>query len=168
MRSDAAATTFLVFILVAGFMAVAGCQQTASRLTWSFARDSGLIGSSKLSRMNDRWQAPIWALWANGFVIFVIGWIYLGSSTAFNAFIGTGLILQLITFAFPAALLLARGRPSSILPNTRIFGLPRAFGWVANIFTVAFAIVCVVFYDIPSLRPVTASNMSKSQTPCLS
>ncbi|CAD0109577.1 unnamed protein product [Aureobasidium uvarum] len=32
---------------------------TASRLTWAFARDTGLIFSSKLSLMNDRHQAPV-------------------------------------------------------------------------------------------------------------
>lgn len=162
MRSEAASTAFLIFMLVAGFMAVAGCQQTASRLTWSFARDSGLIASSRLSRMDPDWQIPIWSLCANAFVIFLIGCIYLGSSTAFNAFIGTGLILQLITFAIPAALLLATGRPARFLPQTRTFGLPKAFGWVANFFTVGYALLCVVFYDLPAVRPVTGSNMSKS------
>lgn len=167
MRSEATATAFLLFMVIGGFMAVAGCQQTASRLTWSFARDSGLIASSKLSHIDRRWQVPIWALCANGLVIFIIGCIYLGSSTAFNAFIGTGLILQLITFAFPAALLLARGRPTEFLPSTRTFGLPRAFGWVANFFTVAFAILCLIFYDFPAVRPVTASSMSKLSAPGL-
>ncbi|USP81288.1 amino acid transporter [Curvularia clavata] len=158
-RSEAAATAFLVYVLVAGFMALAGCQQTASRLTWSFARDSGLIASSKICRIDGRWKAPIWALCANGFVIFLIGCIYLGSSTAFNAFIGTGLILQLITFAFPAVILLARGRPARFLPSTRTYGLPSAFGWIANFFTIAFALLCFIFYNMPAVRPVNAQNM---------
>jgi choline transport protein len=129
MRSDAAAVTILIIMCVAAFAAVAGCQQvryshdvkderttsnellqTASRLTWAFARDKGFIGSSRLSRIHPRWDVPIWALCANQVVIFIIGCVYLGSTTAFNAFIGTGLILQLITFAFPAALLLMRRR----------------------------------------------------------
>lgn len=167
MRSEAAATAFVVFMVVGGLMAVAGCQQTASRLTWSFARDSGLITSSRLSQIDSRWQVPVWALCANGLVIFIIGCIYLGSSTAFNAFIGTGLILQLVTFAFPAALLLAKGRPTEFLPSTRTFGLPRAFGWVANFFTVAFTVLCLVFYDFPAVIPVTSSNMSKLSAPGL-
>jgi len=120
-----------------------------------------LIASSKLARMNEHRQAPVWALWANESVVFLIGCLYLGSSTAFNAFIGTGLILQLITFAFPAALLLIRGRPTSLLPKSRTYGMPRVFGWIANFFTVGFALLCVVFYDMPAVLPVTASNMSK-------
>ncbi|EUC49664.1 hypothetical protein COCMIDRAFT_83979 [Bipolaris oryzae ATCC 44560] len=160
MNSEAAATAFLVFTHAAGYMAVAGCQQTASRLTWSFARDSGLIASSKISQIDERWQVPIWALCANGVMKFLIGCVYLGSSTAFNAFIGTGLTLQLITFAFPAALLLLTGRPKRFLPPTRTFGLPNAFGWVSNVVTVAFALFCLVFYCFPPARPVTGTNMN--------
>lgn len=110
--------------------------------------------------MDSRHEAPIWALWVNGLVVFLIGCVYLGSSTAFNAFIGTGLILQLITFAFPAALLLVKGRPARLLPTARTFGLPRVFGWVANIFTVGFALICLIFWDLPAVLPVTGSNMS--------
>ncbi|EMD68569.1 hypothetical protein COCSADRAFT_178367 [Bipolaris sorokiniana ND90Pr] len=160
MDSEAAATAFLVFTHVAGYMAVSGCQQTASRLTWSFARDSGLVASSKIALIDERWQVPIWALCANGVMTFLIGCVYLGSSTAFNAFIGTGLILQLVTFAFPAALLLLTGRPKRFLPPNRTFGLPIAFGWVANVVTVAFALFCLVFYCFPPARPVTGSNMN--------
>ncbi|EMD96775.1 hypothetical protein COCC4DRAFT_62273 [Bipolaris maydis ATCC 48331] len=160
MDSEAAATAFLVFTHATGYIAVAGCQQTASRLTWSFARDSGLVASSKIARIDGRWQVPVWALYVNGVMTFLIGCVYLGSSTAFNAFIGTGLILQLVTFAFPAALLLLTGRPKRFLPPTRTFGLPSAFGWVANVFTVAFALFCLVFYCFPPARPVTASNMN--------
>lgn len=111
--------------------------------------------------MNARHEAPIWALWANGFVVFIIGCVYLGSSTAFNAFIGVGSILQLVTFAFPAALLLARGRPARLLPRSLTFGLPHAFGWIANLFTVGFALICLIFWDLPAVLPVTGSNMSK-------
>ncbi|KAL1583194.1 hypothetical protein WHR41_07921 [Cladosporium halotolerans] len=162
MRSDAAAVTTLAVMLAAGIMALAGCQQTASRLTWAFARDKGFIGSSKLSQVNSKWDVPVWALCANAFVIFLIGCVYLGSSTAFNAFIGTGVILQLITFAFPAALLIARGRSARFLPATRKFKVPSALGWVANIFTIGFALVCTIFWNLPAQLPVEPTNMNYS------
>ncbi|KAH5014016.1 hypothetical protein HBI63_207100 [Parastagonospora nodorum] len=163
MRSDVAAAVFVSFLVVAAAAAaVAGCQQTASRLTWAFARDSGLIASSTLSRMSVRRRVPVAALCTNSVVVAIIGCLYLGSSTAFNAFIGTGLILQLITFAIPAALLLLQRRPARLLPKTRTFGLPRISGWIANFFTVGFALVCLVFYDLPAILPTTASNMNYS------
>jgi choline transport protein len=171
MRSDAAAVTILIIMCVAAFAAVAGCQQvryshdvkderttsnellqTASRLTWAFARDKGFIGSSRLSRIHPRWDVPIWALCANQVVIFIIGCVYLGSTTAFNAFIGTGLILQLITFAFPAALLLMRRRSARFLPDDRRFKVPSPLG---------FSLLCLVFWDLPATLPVEPSNLSE-------
>ncbi|KAI7363519.1 amino acid transporter [Hortaea werneckii] len=161
MRSDAASTVMLVVMLLAVFAALAGCQQTASRLTWAFARDRGLFGSSKLSHMDEKWLVPVWALCANAAVIFIIGCVYLGSSTAFNAFIGTGLILQLITFAIPAALLLLRRRSAQYLPKSRKFKVPAVIGWVANAGTVGFTVIVTIFWCLPTVFPVASSNMSK-------
>jgi choline transport protein len=138
--------------------------QAASRLTWSFARDNALIGSKYIGRMHSNLEAPVWALVANGFVIFIIGCIYLASSTAFNAFIGTGLILQQATFAIPAAVLMFRKRSSDILPPHRLFKLWGPIGWIANFLTMAFAIIVVIFYDFPVIMPAQASNMSESKS----
>lgn len=93
--------------------------------------------------------------------MFIIGCIYLGSSSAFNAFIGTGLILQHISYSFPAALLIYRLRSDKWLPRDRQFKLPSLVGWVSNITTVAFALLVLVFYTFPTVLPVTGSNMSK-------
>lgn len=142
--------------------ALNGAHQTASRLTWSFARDNAMVGSRWLKRINSSQEVPIFALLFNFVIMFVIGCIYLGSTSAFNAFIGTGLILQHITYAFPAALLMYRKRSSVWLPQNRYFKIPSLMGWLANITTVLFAIFTLVFYTFPVQLPVTASNMSKS------
>lgn len=168
-RSDAAATVFIVLTVFAGFFALNATQQTASRLTWSFARDNALYGSRWLGKIDSRQQVPIAALVFNFLVMFIIGCIYLGSTSAFNAFIGTGLILQHITYAFPAALLMVRGRSTVWLPESRSFRMPSVLGWAANLITVLFAIFVLVFYDFPTALPVTGSNMSKSdhdRLPC--
>jgi choline transport protein len=111
--------------------------------------------------MHPKLEVPVWALVVNGSVIFIIGCIYLASSTAFNAFIGTGLILQQVTFAIPAAVLLLRKRTRDLLPPNRPFKLWEPIGWIANFLTVAFAIIVVIFYNFPVIMPVQVSNMSK-------
>ncbi|KJY02507.1 hypothetical protein TI39_contig47g00011 [Zymoseptoria brevis] len=68
MRSDAAATVIVLVVWVAAFAAIAGCQRTASRLTWTFARDKGFIGCHRFARLNTRWQVRIWALCINAAV----------------------------------------------------------------------------------------------------
>jgi choline transport protein len=143
------------------FFALNGTHQTASRLTWSFARDNAMFGSRWLNNISPRQEVPIIALAFNFAIMFVIGCIYLGSTSAFNAFIGTGLILQHITYAIPAALLMFRKRSSLWLPQNRYFRLPSILGWAANIVTVLFAIFVLVLYTFPAALPVTGSSMSK-------
>jgi choline transport protein len=110
--------------------------------------------------MHPRFGVPVWALLSNSAVIFIIGCVYLGSSTAFNAMIATGLILQQISYAIPAVLIMYRRRSTTYLPKNRSFRLGY-LGWVANILTVVMAIIATVFYNFPTVMPVTASNMSK-------
>lgn len=164
-RSRTAATLFMAILLTAAIVALIAVQQTASRLTWSFARDNALVGSRWVGNIHSSLGVPVWALVANNTVVFIIGCVFLGSSTAFNAFIGTGLILQQVTYAIPAALLMYRKRSSRFLPVNRPFKLFNPLGWVVNFFTVAFAIVVLIFYDFPVILPVTGSNMSKFSEP---
>jgi choline transport protein len=147
------------------FFALNGSHQTASRLTWSFARDNAMLGSEWLNKISLRQEVPIAALIFNFAIMFIIGCIYLGSTSAFNAFIGTGLILQHVTYAFPAALLLYRKRSSMWLPPGRSFRLPSIVGWSANIITVLFAVFVLIFYCFPVAMPVTGSNMSTPAAP---
>ncbi|BCS25253.1 uncharacterized protein APUU_41697S [Aspergillus puulaauensis] len=161
-QSPAATTVFVVLVCCAATFALIGAQETASRLTWSLARDEALLGSKWIGKMHDRLDVPVWAIVFNASVVFIIGCIYLGSSSAFNAFIGTGLILQHVSYAFPALLLLYRGRASSWLPESRKFRLPGPVGWTANLTTVCLAVVVLVFYNFPTVMPVTGSNMNYS------
>lgn len=123
------------------------------------ARDNALVGSSWLSRIHPRLGVPVWALIANSFVIFVIGCVYLGSTTAFNAMIGTGLILQQISYAFPAALIMCRKRSKIFLPTNRHFELG-IFGWFTNFATLAFAIIVIIFFNFPTVMPAEPGNMN--------
>lgn len=93
--------------------------------------------------------------------LFLIGYIYLGLSTAFNIFISTGLVLQYILYTFPAALLIYRKQSSIFLSKSRQFRLPGPVGWAAlNILTVIFAVLVLIFYDFLMVMPVIPSNMS--------
>ncbi|KAF6796391.1 choline transport, partial [Colletotrichum sojae] len=96
--SSAAATVFVVTLSVCGCFACAAALQTASRLTWSFARDDAIVFSFFLSKINPRLGVPVNALLVNSALVFVLGCVFLGSSTAFNALVATGLILQQVSF----------------------------------------------------------------------
>lgn len=109
---------------------------------------------------------PVWALLANCACVFLLGCVNLGSTSAFNALVATGLILQQMSFAFPAALLLyhrARGTMESVMPADKIqFRLPFGVGPLVNFLTIVLGVISLIFYNFPYTLPATASNMSKS------
>lgn len=164
--SRAVASFFLVTLNVVTLFAISGAIQTASRLTWSFARDDAVVLAPFLSRIHPRWGVPVWSLIANSACVFVLGCVYLGSSTAFNALVSTGIILQQISFAFPAALMLyrrAKGTLDEVMPQSKVgFKLRFGVGPIANVLTVVMALLALVFYDLPVVLPVTVGNMSKT------
>lgn len=152
--------------------ALNGAQQTASRLTWSLARDDALWGSGVLlPRRAGTSAVPARALIANAAVVFAVGCVRLGSASAFDAIVGAGLALQHVTYAVPAGLVLAlRCRPrhagedggaETVLPPDRSFALPGLMGCVANAVTVAVALFALVFYNMPNVMPATTGDMSE-------
>jgi choline transport protein len=78
--SEVAATVFLSMILILGTVTLIAVQQTASRMTWAFARDNALFGSHVLGRMNSVLGVPVWALLINYAITVVIGILIVVSS----------------------------------------------------------------------------------------
>ncbi|KAK1535933.1 hypothetical protein CPAR01_09475 [Colletotrichum paranaense] len=162
--SSAAATTFVIVLSSCGCFACTGALQTASRLTWAFARDNAIVFSPFLCKIHPKMGVPVNALLVNWALIFALGCIFLASSTAFNALVATGLILQQVSFAFPAALALyqrSQGEAAfrRVLPR-RKFNMPPLIGAAANILTIFLGLLALVFYDFPVVMPVSASNMN--------
>ncbi|KAB8070544.1 amino acid/polyamine transporter I [Aspergillus leporis] len=159
-HSPAAATIFMACMLTVSIVALNAVHQTASRLTWSFARDEALFYSNKLAAVNPTLGVPIWATLLDGLCVLLVGIIYVASSNAFNAFIGTTVILAQISYAIPAALLLYRRRSTDYLPSSRPFKLPSAVGYIVNTMTIVWAVVLTVFFTFPAVLPATGENMN--------
>lgn len=87
--------------------------------------------------------------------------IILANGPAFNALIGSSIVLQEISFLIPVALLIYRRRSRKYLPEGRAFRLPSAVGWTANIIVVIFVTVTTVFFNFPAFLPTSASTMSE-------
>ena len=80
---------------------------------------------------------------------------------AFNVFIAKAMITELISFAIPAAFLMWRRRAAKYLPQGSAFNLGKA-GWLVNSLVIARAILAIIIFCIPTVKPITAGNMSKS------
>ncbi|RLM02011.1 hypothetical protein CFD26_109119 [Aspergillus turcosus] len=159
-RSPTAATIFMAALVVISAVAFNAVHQTASRLTWSFARDEALFFSRRLASVHPSLNVPVYALLLNGLLVLLVGIVYVCSTTAFNAFIGTTVIVAQISFAVPAALLIYRRRSAEYLPPSRPFRVPHVVGYVCNVVTVVWAVVITVFFTFPATVPVTGGNMN--------
>lgn len=88
----------------------------------------------------------------------ILGCIYLGSTTAFNALVGCNVLLADISFMFPFALLLFGRRK---IMKVSKFPLGNFWGPVINAIALGWIIFMVIFFDFPFVYPVTPGNMSK-------
>ena len=82
------------------------------------------------------------------------------SHAAFNSFVGIGVLVEQISFAFPIAFLLWRRRASKYLPPPGHFNMGR-MGWLYNGVTVVWTAFALVVYCLPPDLPVTPGNMSE-------
>ncbi len=154
-----AAVAFCIIVIFLAIFGVNAIMQTASRLTWSFARDDALIFSKFLNRVNPSLGVPIYALLFNQLIVMIIGCIYLGSTTAFAAIVGSQVVLQQCSFAIPILLLMVGGRNSRHLPSAGFRLGP--LRWFLNTVTVAWTLLQLVIYNLPYFLPVTSTNMSQ-------
>lgn len=67
-------------LFTVGFVALNAVHQTASRMTWSFARDKALFGSRWLGRVHPSLNVPVYALVFNGAVVLLLGIVYVCST----------------------------------------------------------------------------------------
>ncbi|GAA6022667.1 hypothetical protein JCM10207_008574 [Rhodosporidiobolus poonsookiae] len=142
--------------LVNMFVSVLACQHTSMRLIQAFAADGGLVGGKWIAREHEKYGSAGWALLFNSAWVFLIGCLYLASTTVYQAVIGSTLILSHLSYAVPVFLLMLRGRKLIARPYIPL----GAFGWMANGVTVIWAIMVLVFYSFPAALPVTGTSMN--------
>lgn len=68
-------------MLICGSITLIAIQQSASRMTWAFARDKAMHMSGHISRMNAALEVPVYALLFNYAVVILIGILIVASST---------------------------------------------------------------------------------------
>ncbi|KAL3474284.1 amino acid/polyamine transporter I [Aspergillus californicus] len=119
---------------------------TASRLTWGFARDGGLPWSPYFTVIDPVWNVPARALWLQGFLIALVGILYLFASTVLEAILSVSTIALTISYGIPIAALLFTGRDK--LPPGGQFSLGR-WGTPVNWISVVYCIVTTIFFFFP-------------------
>jgi amino acid transporter len=108
--SKGGAFALLIPLLVLAIFCGIGCTTAASRCTWAFARDGAIPGSKWWKQVNHKLDVPVNAMMLSMAVQIILGVIYFGSTAAFNAFSGVGVICLTVSYAMPIAVSLFGGR----------------------------------------------------------
>ncbi|KAF2276823.1 amino acid transporter [Westerdykella ornata] len=143
-------------LLVLGILCGIACTTAASRCTWAFARDGAIPGAQWWKTVNARLDVPLNAMMLSMAVQLLLGLIYFGSSAAFNAFSGVGVICLTLSYACPIAVSVLGGR-KLIAEGSYNFG---AFGLVANVIALAWSLLAIPLFCMPTAIPVTAELMN--------
>jgi amino acid transporter len=149
------ALTFLVLVIIL-FCSIS-ITVAASRCTWAFARDKAVPLSSVWSRVDRRHGTPIWALGLTTAVQMLLGLIYLGSSSAFLAFVSVGVISLAISYGIPIAISMLHRRKEVSEATWRLGPI---VGPLANVLAVLWIAFEVVLFSMPTAIPVTPTSMN--------
>ncbi|KAK4554591.1 hypothetical protein LTR86_008446 [Recurvomyces mirabilis] len=113
----AGATVMTAVVLALTWSCAIGITTTASRMTWSFARDKGLPWSSFIGRVNNRSSVPVNAVLVVTGLAALLTLIYIGSSVAFNDVISLTITGFYGSYFLPCALLLYRRIKGQVHPH---------------------------------------------------
>lgn len=142
------------------FLTGCGCTISShtwqARLCWSFSRDNGLPFSKYLSIIDPHLGVPFNAHLFSSIIVAILGVLYLASSTAFNSMVVGCITFLLLSYTVPTLCLLYRGRGNI---KHGCFWLGR-IGLFANVITILWTLIALVFFSFPAAMPVTAGDMN--------
>ncbi|KOS40471.1 hypothetical protein ACN38_g8651 [Penicillium nordicum] len=153
-RQSAALAT-MAFVTISYLCSLFPQHAYQARMCWAFSRDNGMPFSRYWSHIDPSTHVPLRAHALSVCIVFVIGLIYIASSTAFNSLITGVIVFPYLTYLAPMICSIWRGKNQPRGPfHLGIIGV------ISKIITVVFCIFTVVMYSFPYMMPVTPSNMN--------
>lgn len=158
----------LLVIFFPIFCTTIGTYITAGRTLWTLARDDATPFPQTMGRISPRFKNPFNATLACGISATLLGCIYVGSSTAFNAFVGSFVVLSTLSYLaaiLPFIFTRRFSRSMSEGGNAMVPGpyqMGHYVGYAVNGISCAYIVVFVIIYCFPYSLPVAASNMNYS------
>ncbi|EXJ55211.1 hypothetical protein A1O7_08137 [Cladophialophora yegresii CBS 114405] len=143
-------------LLVLALLCGTACTTAASRTVWSFARDGAIPGSRWWRKINRRLEVPFNAMMFSMVIQCVLGIIVFGSTAAFNAFSGVGVIFLTISYTTPIFVSLVTGRRTLKRAHYNLGPV----GVACNIIAICWCLLITPIYCMPSYLPTTADTMN--------
>ncbi|KAI4278727.1 MAG: hypothetical protein L6R38_005182 [Xanthoria sp. 2 TBL-2021] len=154
--SSGGTIALLLPLLVLALFCGIGCTTASSRCTWAFARDGAIPGSKWWKQVNEKLDVPLNAMMMIMVVELVLGLIYFGSSAAFNAFSGVGVICLTLSYACPILVNLITGRKQVAAGNFYLGKL----GWFCNVVAICWSALALPLFCMPTAIPVVPDYMN--------
>ncbi|RKL02447.1 hypothetical protein BFJ68_g12004 [Fusarium oxysporum] len=161
-KSQAGCTVLSVIITCTAVAATVAGVTSTSRTLWAFARDKSTPFDKQLSKVDKRLQIPVYAVVVVTVLQMLLGLIYLGNTTAFNAILSMSIIGMYVSYAFPIIAMLFARKGLQTSNGFGPFKLGHIAGPAANVISLIWITVVVIFSTFPSAMPVTPQNMNYS------
>ena len=153
--SAAGAIGLLSLILICIIITLVGLYITAGRTLWTLARDNAAPFPHQLSKIHPSLGVPVVTTLITGCLVTVLGCIYIGSTTAFNAFVGSYILMS--SASYIAAILphlVTKRKNITYGPFNLNYG---PLGYICNAIACGYMCVWFVIYCFPFFLPVTAA-----------
>ncbi|KAH6639040.1 amino acid permease [Boeremia exigua] len=161
-RSAAGATIMSLVITLIAVAATVGGITSTSRTLWAFARDKATPYDRYLAHVNPTSHIPVRAVALVTILQMLLGFIYLGNSTAFNAILSMAVLGMYTSYLIPIVYFMVYGRPRLAAAEFGFFKMPKGLGLALNCVACAWLVLAIVFSTFPSFMPVEAQTMNYS------
>lgn len=155
--SAAGATGLLALVMMCIGLTVVGLYITCGRTLWALARDKAAPFPAHLGRVHPGLDVPVWSTVASAALVTVLGCIYVGSTTAFNAFVGSFILMSSSSYLAAVLPNLLTGRKNIAYGPFQMRGW---VGFVVNGVACAYMLVWFVVYCFPYALPTDATSMN--------
>ncbi|KAL4881752.1 amino acid/polyamine transporter I [Aspergillus karnatakaensis] len=147
----------LLPLIILGFICGIGCVTATSRCTWAFARDGAIPGSQWWRTINKKLDVPFNAMMLGMVIELLFGLIFFGSTAAYSAFSGVGVILLTLSYACPIAVSLILRKREDIRHGSFDLG---ALGAFCNVVALLWTCLAVPLFSMPTYMEVTTETMN--------
>jgi amino acid transporter len=161
-RSAAGATVMSLVITLIAIAATAAGVTSTSRTLWAFARDKATPFDRYFAHVNPSSHIPVRSIVLITILQMLLGFIYLGNSTAFNAILSMAILGLYTSYLIPIIYFMVHGRPKLAKHQFGFFKMPNALGLGLNLLSCAWLVLAIIFSTFPTVMPVTAQNMNYS------
>ncbi|KAK8018104.1 hypothetical protein PG991_007294 [Apiospora marii] len=161
-RSNIGATLMALVVAVLAMIANMSGATSTSRTMWAFSRDKAIPFDRYFSVVSDKNHVPVRCILVITAFQMLLGFIYLGNTTAFNAILSMSIISMYLSYMLPIAYMLFGGRERLDPHLLGPFKLGRGLGRALNVVSLVWMTVAIVFSTFPTAMPVTPENMNYS------